>query len=369
MSQLEMFKYDDLSPDVASDVRAATERIKLRIKRSAEDIVAIGQDLITAKGLLSHGQFSEWLETEFEMDQRTAQNFMRVATMFGKNENFSFFKPSVLYALAAPSTPESVRGQAVAKVEQGESLSVKEVQELKRKAKEAEKMAQRNQAELDTANSEKQQIADRNAALLSDIQSLKQKAAELQQELDNQQPELIEVETLPEEYASELEAIEAERQQWLEEQQELEQQRAALEQELQTLQASKQKEGKQFNRLKRSREQELQRINAKIAGKAELVEAVNDARNQALDYERRIKALFEQNLADGFEVWLEATGTAPEDVTRRIERVTRWAIDRLSGYLTVNAGKAEKWEGVDVEVVASESESQGNGTVLPFHAS
>ena len=124
--------------------------------------------------------------------------------------------------------------------------------------------------------------------------------------------------------------------------------------------------------MKRAREQELQRINSKIAGKAELVEAVNDARNQALDYERRIKALFEQNLADGFETWLE-TGTAPDDVTRRIARVTSWAIDRLNGYLSANASKTEKWTGVDVEVVASESEHQSNaashGTVLPFHAS
>lgn len=368
MSELTPFDYDQLPANTASDVRAATERIKLRIKRSAEDIVAIGQDLIAVKERLEHGQFSEWLKAEFEMDQRTAQNFMRVATMFGKNEIISFFKPTVLYALAAPSTPEAVREEAVSRAEQGESLSVKEVQDLKRRIKEAEQKVRQNQAEIKAVNQEKQRIAQHNALLTADLQALEQQATDLRQELDNQEPERIEIATLPEGYASEVEAIEAERQQWLAEQQELEQQRDALQQELQDLATNKEKQGKQFSRLKRSREQELQRINSKIAGKAELVEAVSDARNQALDYERRIKALFEKNLADGFETWLE-TGTAPDDVTRRIERVTHWAIDRLSNYLAVNAGKAEKWEGVDVEVVATEAESQGNGTVLPFHAS
>ena len=253
MDQLTLFDYDQLSADTASEVRAATERIKLRIKRAAEDIVAIGQDLTAVKEKLEHGQFLGWIEAEFEMSQRTAYNFMQVAEKFGKFAIIANFSPTVLYALAAPSTPESVREEAISRVEQGESLSVKEVQELKRKAKEAEQMAQRNQAELDAANSEldaanteKQQIADRNAVLLADLQALEKQAANLQHELDNQEPERIEIETLPEGYTSEVEAIEAERQQWIEEQQELEQQRAALEKELQTLLASKQKEGNAY---------------------------------------------------------------------------------------------------------------------------
>ena len=38
--------------------------------------------------------------------------------------NFISFKPSVLYALAAPSTPESVIDQAVAKAESGDKVTV-----------------------------------------------------------------------------------------------------------------------------------------------------------------------------------------------------------------------------------------------------
>ena len=51
------------------------------------------------------------------MTKDTAQNFMSVFDRFGKNGNFPYlnFKPSILYALAAPSTPESVIDRATHK--------------------------------------------------------------------------------------------------------------------------------------------------------------------------------------------------------------------------------------------------------------
>ena len=44
------------------------------------------------------------------MSEDTAQNFLRVYERFGQKPNNSVFsfKPTILYALAAPSTPESV---------------------------------------------------------------------------------------------------------------------------------------------------------------------------------------------------------------------------------------------------------------------
>ena len=49
------------------------------------------------------------------MTKDTAQNFMSVFDRFGKNGNFPYLnlKPSILYALAAPSTPDSVVQQAM----------------------------------------------------------------------------------------------------------------------------------------------------------------------------------------------------------------------------------------------------------------
>lgn len=146
MSELTLFDVKEIEP--TGQVVQATERIKLRLKRTAEDIIAIGQDLILIKAELGHGQFLPWIEMHFDMGQTQAHRFIQVAERFGQIHQFGEFKPSVLYELAAPSTPESVVQEVSAKVEAGEVVSVKEVQELKRQAKEAQTEKERLQREL-----------------------------------------------------------------------------------------------------------------------------------------------------------------------------------------------------------------------------
>lgn len=140
------FQYLDLPVDHALVVRSATERIHLRMKRASEDIVEIGRDLIEVKKVLPHGQFGHWLQAEFEMTDRTAQNFIRVAEKFGnKNEIIAFFNPTILYELSAPSTPDPVVVQAIKKIETGEKVTVADVQ----KWKAAHKKAQDKVSELE----------------------------------------------------------------------------------------------------------------------------------------------------------------------------------------------------------------------------
>lgn len=77
------------------------------MKRTAEDIIAIGQDLIEVKERLGHGKFLPWLRSEFEMDQKTAWRFMEVARRFGdKIGNLPNLRPSALYELL--SAPETI---------------------------------------------------------------------------------------------------------------------------------------------------------------------------------------------------------------------------------------------------------------------
>lgn len=154
MSQIELFNYDQLSPDLQVTVKLATERIKMRMKRTAEDIIEIGKDLIAIKEQLPHGQFLPWISSEFEMSQQTASNFMAVASRFdGELLKISNFKPSIIYQLAAPSTPDAVVEKAIEKSESGESLTVTEIKRLKAEAKELE---QRNKDLVKVVNSERQ---------------------------------------------------------------------------------------------------------------------------------------------------------------------------------------------------------------------
>ena len=64
------------------------------------------------------------------MTERTAQNFMRVADKYGENAIIADLSPTVLYVLAAPSTPEEVSTAVADKVMAGERVSVADVKAL-----------------------------------------------------------------------------------------------------------------------------------------------------------------------------------------------------------------------------------------------
>lgn len=139
-------------------VQAASERIKLRMKRTAEDIVAIGLDLQEIKDNLPHGEFLPWVEAEFGMTDRAARKFIEVGKRYGsKSEIISDLSPTVLYELSAPSTPEPVRQVIEAKAEKGEVVSVKEVQDLKRRMKE---QCEADEKKLKALSAENQALKD-----------------------------------------------------------------------------------------------------------------------------------------------------------------------------------------------------------------
>jgi phage N-6-adenine-methyltransferase len=112
--QRTLFDYNALDIETRIFVLDKAATIQARLKRTAEDIIAIGQDLIEVKARLSHGQFEGWLRSEFEMTQMSAVRFMQVAKRFGDKSNIMLVLPAtVLYALAAPSTPDTIIEQVV----------------------------------------------------------------------------------------------------------------------------------------------------------------------------------------------------------------------------------------------------------------
>lgn len=127
-------KYDYGQVDEASRkaVVAAAVEIKTHSSRAKESMIKIGQRLSSVKALLPHGQFSEWCQTEFEMSQRTAQNMMQAAEVFGgKNEIISFLSDTAMYALAAPNVPEAARIEVIEQVAQtGKGPKMTEVKQV-----------------------------------------------------------------------------------------------------------------------------------------------------------------------------------------------------------------------------------------------
>ena len=118
------FDYSTLNSETQIVVQQHTSEIKSLLRRTAQDIFDVGQKLIEVKAQLGHGHFRTWLNTEFDWSIWTATKFMQVADKF-KCVKFSHLDiaPSALYELAAPSTPEYVRCEAIERASHGETIT------------------------------------------------------------------------------------------------------------------------------------------------------------------------------------------------------------------------------------------------------
>jgi hypothetical protein len=78
------------------ELSARAERIRNALR------VEVGQELIEAKALVSHGHFVDWLG-EVGMAPRTAERVMAAAKLVLKNDKLSVLPKSSLYLLAGPA--------------------------------------------------------------------------------------------------------------------------------------------------------------------------------------------------------------------------------------------------------------------------
>lgn len=129
--QATLFNYAELDTETRIVVQQRTEEIKVLVRRSAQDIIDIGGKLIEVKARLRHGNFGDWLDAEFGWTDKTAQRFMWVADKF-KNDKLSNlnFGASALYLLAAPSTPEPARLEAIERAQSGEVITHRTAQNI-----------------------------------------------------------------------------------------------------------------------------------------------------------------------------------------------------------------------------------------------
>jgi hypothetical protein len=202
------FDYTLLDEDKRVRIQVKTEAIKGRFKRTAEDIIAIGQDLIDVKNDLDHGEFEHWIQAEFDMNLRSAQRFMQVAERFrdkSKSDNLSSLSVSVIYELSSPSTPSVVADQVIT----GDiPPNIEAIKEASRKQKEAEKVA--FQAKIDAENAKAQLgIFQAHSQLAQGkIDELSEQIVELEEKIKTiQTPEKVEV--IPQETKDKIANLEA----------------------------------------------------------------------------------------------------------------------------------------------------------------
>ena len=126
-----VFDYSDLDPETRIVVQQKTGEIRERIKRTANDLVEIGERLTDVKARLGHGRFGQWLHGEFAWSEQTARNLMNVAEVF-KTTNFVelTIAPSAMYAIAAPSVPAEARQEAVELATNGHHVTHAEAKQI-----------------------------------------------------------------------------------------------------------------------------------------------------------------------------------------------------------------------------------------------
>jgi hypothetical protein len=101
------------------------------------DVIEIGRRLSDCKRLVGHGNWLPWLKDEFRWSERTARNFIRAYEFAQANATKIAdlaIDVSSLYLLAAPSTPEEVRAEALRRIDAGESLPHAEIKRIVDKA-------------------------------------------------------------------------------------------------------------------------------------------------------------------------------------------------------------------------------------------
>ncbi|XWK91102.1 MAG: DUF3102 domain-containing protein [Phormidium sp.] len=128
-----VFDYTMLDAETSLFIQKQTGEIRALMKRTAQDIIEIGQKLILVKEKLAHGRFLDWIAAEFEWSYPTAARFMQVANSFRKTYQIDKFAASALYVLAAPSTPASARSEAIARAEAGEPITYTIAKEIRQK--------------------------------------------------------------------------------------------------------------------------------------------------------------------------------------------------------------------------------------------
>jgi hypothetical protein len=68
-----------------NELQEIGKQIKLLKKQTVENIINIGNHLISAKEYCKHGEWLNFLENNVKINERTAQNFMRVAKEYDSN--------------------------------------------------------------------------------------------------------------------------------------------------------------------------------------------------------------------------------------------------------------------------------------------
>lgn len=135
-----------------------TAEINYYKQQTVQNIIEIGKRLIEAKGRLQHGEWTAWLEHQVEFSERTARNFMKIASEYSNRQPVADLPYTKLLALLQVPCEEREAFMAESHVVNGEDKTVQQMskRELEKVIKERDQEKKRaDEAEEKAKKSEK----------------------------------------------------------------------------------------------------------------------------------------------------------------------------------------------------------------------
>lgn len=183
----------------ARDIETISAEI-LRLKQDAGNaILAIGDRLIEAKSMLSHGEWLPWLTEQVEFSESTAQRFMRLAREWRNPSALTDLGATKALTLLALPPEERETFMEENHLVGGEEKTV--IDMTARELEQALKDRAEAMAAAETARAEAQAAEESRAKMESDMALLKEQCRSAQDAVSAAQKELAELKAKPVEVA------------------------------------------------------------------------------------------------------------------------------------------------------------------------
>ena len=195
-------------PPAARDIEVITREILDAKHLAGESILTIGQGLIEAKSLLSHGEWLPWLEERVEFSERTARNFMRLAREWTNRQALADLGAAKALTMLALPPEERETFMSENHIVNGEEKTVIDMtsRELEAAIKERDDALKAAEQARDKISADMTLANKRIAGLSAEVEAQSAKAREAQDTAVRLEKELAELRSRPVEVAVEVDA-------------------------------------------------------------------------------------------------------------------------------------------------------------------
>ena len=205
-------------PPAPRDIEVITGEILDAKQRAGEAILSIGNNLIEAKAMLSHGEWVPWLSERVYFSETTAQRYMQLARRFSNPatlRDLGYSKALALLALPEKTMDEFIETPHVVGGEEKpvSDMSVRELKAAIRERDEALKAAEQAKADQKAADAAREKMStdmalanERIKGLNAQVEEQSTKAREAQEIAAKLEKELLELRSRPVEVAVEVDA-------------------------------------------------------------------------------------------------------------------------------------------------------------------